>query len=123
MAERRRRKITTQDKDHFVRAFENQDQDYLTLADTFDIPRLTAWSIVFCYYRECKIQLGFLKEANSIVQFPYTSVASIFGRLEAFDVHPLATVHIVKCTAKNKGISQFIEQVHLFLIWYIMGLG
>lgn len=53
MAERRRRqRISQEDRERLVRAFEEPDQDYLTVADTLGINRSTARGIVSRYIRE-----------------------------------------------------------------------
>ena len=53
---RRRHRITAEDKNRLVWAFEDQDQKYLVLADTLRIYRLAARCIVFWYLREGRIQ-------------------------------------------------------------------
>ena len=53
MTERRRRqRITQEDKERLVRAFEELDQDYLTVADTLVVNRSTARGIIARYMRE-----------------------------------------------------------------------
>ena len=46
---RRRRHISAVDKQRIVDAFEDPERDYMEMADTLDIPRGTAWSIVRRY--------------------------------------------------------------------------
>jgi transposase len=55
MAQRQRNIISQEEKERLVRAFEEQDQDYLTLADTLAINRSTAKSIITRYLREGRI--------------------------------------------------------------------
>ncbi|CAB3996352.1 Cyclin-dependent kinase-like 2 [Paramuricea clavata] len=54
MAQRRR--ISQKDKERLVRAFEEQDLNYLALADTLAINRSTARSIITRYLREGRIE-------------------------------------------------------------------
>ena len=56
MAERRRRRrICQEDRERLIRAFEEQEQDYLVLADTLGIKRSTARGIVSRYLRGNRI--------------------------------------------------------------------
>ena len=53
MAERRRRqRISQEDRERLVRAFEEPYQDYLTVADTLGVNRSTARGIITTYIRE-----------------------------------------------------------------------
>ena len=53
MAERcRRQRISQEDTERLVRAFEELDQDYLTVADTLGVNRSTARGIIARYIRE-----------------------------------------------------------------------
>ena len=56
MAQRQRNIVSQEDKERLVRAFEEQDQDYLALADTLAINRSTARSIIARYLREGRIE-------------------------------------------------------------------
>ena len=56
MAGRNRNRIPREDRERLVRAFEEQDHDYLALADTLGIHRSTARSIVGRYLREGRIE-------------------------------------------------------------------
>ena len=56
MAQRQRNIISQEDKERLIRAFEEQDQDYLALADTLAINRSTARSIIARYLRDGRIE-------------------------------------------------------------------
>ena len=56
MAQRQRNRVSQEDKERLVRAFEEPDQDYLALADTLAINRSTARSIIARYLREGRIE-------------------------------------------------------------------
>ena len=56
MAQRQRNRVSQEDKERLVRAFEEQDQDYLALTDTLAINRSTARSIITRYLREGRIE-------------------------------------------------------------------
>ena len=56
MAQRERNIVSQEDKERLVRAFEEQDQDYLALADTLAINRSTARSLITRYLREGRIE-------------------------------------------------------------------
>ena len=43
-------------KERIVRAFEDEEEDYLLVADTLGVNRSTARGIVACYIREGRIQ-------------------------------------------------------------------
>ena len=61
MAERRRCRIVQEYRERLVRAFEEPDQDYLVVADKFDVNHSTARGIVTRFIRESRVherQLG-----------------------------------------------------------------
>ena len=57
MALLQRNRITQEDKQRFVRALEEQDQDYLSLADMLAIQRSTARSVIARYLHEGRIKV------------------------------------------------------------------
>ena len=56
MSERRRRKrISQEDRERLVRAFQEEDQDYVMVADALGVNRSTARSIISRYIREKRV--------------------------------------------------------------------
>ena len=56
MAQRQRSIISREGKERLVRAFEEQDQDYLALADMLVINSSTARSVITRHLREGRIE-------------------------------------------------------------------
>ena len=52
----RRNRISLEHRERIVRGFEDEEEDYLVVADTLGVNRSTARGIVACYIREGRIQ-------------------------------------------------------------------
>ena len=56
MAVRRRQKISDKNRQLLIRAFDDPEQDYLTIADTLGVNRSSAWGIVKRYLVEGRVE-------------------------------------------------------------------
>ena len=52
----RRKRISLENRERIVRGFEDEEEDYLVVADTIGVNRSTARGIVARYIREVRIQ-------------------------------------------------------------------